>query len=113
MSTVNSGEKPERIVLAKEIDGSVTEALRHPGGGGRGKSSRVKKKDRSKIRQYAPVFEWLPAYTSQQAIGDAVAGVTLGLTMIPQSIAYATLAGLTPQVNSFFSPSFLIFTVRE
>jgi sodium-independent sulfate anion transporter 11 len=32
-------------------------------------------------------------------VADLVAGVTVGLTLIPQAIAYASLAGLDPQVR--------------
>ena len=49
--------------------------------------------------KYVPITRWLPKYTKFQALSDFVAGITLGLTMIPQSIAYAAIAGLTPQVN--------------
>ena len=31
--------------------------------------------------------------------GDIIAGVTVGLTLIPQSIAYAGIAQLAPQVR--------------
>jgi sodium-independent sulfate anion transporter 11 len=44
------------------------------------------------------ILNWLPQYTKQDAIGDITAGITVGLTMMPQSIAYASLAGLSPQV---------------
>lgn len=46
-----------------------------------------------------PVFEWLPKYDKKAAIADLVAGITVGLTLIPQSIAYAALADLSPQVS--------------
>lgn len=52
--------------------------------------------------KYVPVSKWLPNYTKFQAVSDLVAGITLGLTMIPQSIAYAAIAGLTPQVYKIF-----------
>ena len=45
-----------------------------------------------------PVLSWLPKYNSEDAIGDLVAGITVGLTLIPQSLAYANLAGLPAQV---------------
>lgn len=48
--------------------------------------------------KYFPVLNWLPEYTKFQAVSDFVAGITIGLTMIPQSISYAALAGLTSQV---------------
>ena len=46
-----------------------------------------------------PILNWLPRYNSQDALGDLVAGVTVGLTVIPQSLAYANVAGLPPQVS--------------
>lgn len=45
-----------------------------------------------------PVLSWLPRYNGQDALGDLVAGITVGLTVIPQSLAYANVAGLPPQV---------------
>ncbi|KOB78424.1 Uncharacterized protein OBRU01_02506 [Operophtera brumata] len=36
-------------------------------------------------------------YNSEKAIGDLIAGVTVGLTVIPQSLAYSNIAGLPPQ----------------
>ena len=45
-----------------------------------------------------PIFRWLPKYNGEDALGDFVAGVTVGLTVIPQSLAYSTVAGLPPQV---------------
>jgi sodium-independent sulfate anion transporter 11 len=45
-----------------------------------------------------PVLSWLPKYNADDAVGDLVAGITVGLTVIPQSLAYANLAGLPPQV---------------
>jgi sodium-independent sulfate anion transporter 11 len=45
-----------------------------------------------------PLLSWLPRYNAQDAVGDLVAGITVGLTVIPQSLAYANLAGLPTQV---------------
>lgn len=50
------------------------------------------------FHRHVPVTAWLPQYTSEKAVGDLIAGTTIGLTMIPQSIAYASLANLPPQV---------------
>lgn len=46
-----------------------------------------------------PVLSWMPRYNSQDALGDLVAGITVGLTVIPQSLAYSNVAGLPPQVH--------------
>jgi len=40
----------------------------------------------------------MPKYNADDAVGDLVAGITVGLTVIPQSLAYGNLAGLPPQV---------------
>lgn len=55
------------------------------------------------VRRRLPVLWWLPRYTSQDGLGDLVAGVTVGLTVIPQSMAYAGLAGLPPQYGLYGS----------
>ncbi|XP_059610352.1 sodium-independent sulfate anion transporter-like isoform X2 [Phlebotomus argentipes] len=41
-----------------------------------------------------PILNWLPKYSSTDAMGDVVAGITVGLTVIPQALAYAGIAGL-------------------
>lgn len=45
-----------------------------------------------------PIIGWLPLYTWSKLLQDSLAGLTVGLTAIPQGIAYAVLAGLPPQV---------------
>lgn len=40
-----------------------------------------------------PVLKWLPTYTISFFLQDLLAGFTVGLTEIPQGIAYATVAG--------------------
>ena len=57
-------------------------------------SARIK----DRIFHHINILNWLPQYTKQDAVGDIIAGITVGLTMMPQSIAYASLAGLSPQV---------------
>jgi Sulfate permease family len=52
------------------------------------------------IRKRFFVINWLQQYNKNKtnAIGDLIAGITIGLTMIPQSLAYANLAN----VNSVY-----------
>ncbi|KAI8044708.1 sodium-independent sulfate anion transporter [Drosophila gunungcola] len=50
--------------------------------------------NRKTLHKRLPIFEWLPKYNSQDAVGDLVAGITVGLTVIPQALAYAGIAGL-------------------
>jgi solute carrier family 26 (sodium-independent sulfate anion transporter), member 11 len=48
------------------------------------------------------IANWLPQYDRTKAIGDFISGVTIGLTMIPQSLAYANLANV-PAVYGLYS----------
>ncbi|XP_076234572.1 sodium-independent sulfate anion transporter [Calliopsis andreniformis] len=61
------------------------------------------------LKKRVPILKWLPLYKTKDALGDLVAGLTVGLTLIPQAIAYAGLAGLTPQYGlySAFAGSFV------
>ncbi|XP_052740362.1 sodium-independent sulfate anion transporter [Bicyclus anynana] len=50
-----------------------------------------------------PIIKTLPEYNSEKALADFIAGITVGLTVIPQALAYATLAGLHPQYGLYSS----------
>ncbi|KAF9823625.1 hypothetical protein SFRURICE_009170 [Spodoptera frugiperda] len=50
-----------------------------------------------------PITIWLPKYSFEYLLRDAIAGITVGLTSIPQGIAYAMVAGLPPQVGLYSS----------
>ncbi|KAK5641504.1 hypothetical protein RI129_010051 [Pyrocoelia pectoralis] len=50
-----------------------------------------------------PILNWLPKYNSADAIGDLVAGITVGLTVIPQSLAYSNVAGLPTEYGLYGS----------
>ncbi|XP_021925205.1 sodium-independent sulfate anion transporter-like isoform X2 [Zootermopsis nevadensis] len=68
--------------------------------------------------RHVNILNWLPRYTKEDGIGDIIAGITVGLTMMPQSIAYASLAGLSPQFglySAFFgSYLYVVFgTIKE
>lgn len=47
-------------------------------------------------RQYLPITEWLPTYGRKELRGDLSAGLTVGVMLIPQGMAYAMIAGLPP-----------------
>ncbi|MGJ4958689.1 SulP family inorganic anion transporter [Bradyrhizobium sp. HKCCYLRH2015] len=51
--------------------------------------------------RFFPVCGWLAAYRREWLPSDAVAGITLAAYAIPVSLAYATLAGLPPQVGIY------------
>lgn len=48
------------------------------------------------IENILPVLDWLPNYKKQELKGDLFAGLTVGVMLIPQGMAYAMIAGLPP-----------------
>ncbi|XP_019759137.1 sodium-independent sulfate anion transporter isoform X2 [Dendroctonus ponderosae] len=48
-----------------------------------------------------PIISWLPSYTIYLFFQDLLAGFTVGLTEIPQGIAYAIVAGLPSQYGLY------------
>jgi len=52
-------------------------------------------------RTIFPPAQWIPAYQLNWLASDLVAGITLAAYAVPVSLAYATLAGLPPQVGVY------------
>ncbi|XP_066159241.1 sodium-independent sulfate anion transporter-like isoform X1 [Euwallacea fornicatus] len=50
-----------------------------------------------------PILRWLPTYNGEAAVGDLLAGLTVGLTVIPQALAYANVAGLPSEYGLYGS----------
>ncbi|XP_018407693.1 PREDICTED: sodium-independent sulfate anion transporter-like [Cyphomyrmex costatus] len=50
-----------------------------------------------------PILAWLPLYSWTKLLQDTLAGLTVGLTAIPQGIAYAVVAGLPAQYGLYSS----------
>lgn len=48
------------------------------------------------IKRLFPILQWLPNYKKTFFAGDISAGLTVGIMLIPQSMAYAMIAGLPP-----------------
>nr|XP_054313820.1 sodium-independent sulfate anion transporter isoform X4 [Pongo pygmaeus] len=53
------------------------------------------------VQRRLPILAWLPSYSLQWLKMDFVAGLSVGLTAIPQSLAYAEVAGLPPQYGLY------------
>lgn len=49
-----------------------------------------------KVKQLIPALEWLPNYRSDWLKQDLFAGLTVGVMLVPQGMAYALLAGMPP-----------------
>ena len=48
------------------------------------------------LKPFLPFLNWLPHYKGAQLKGDLSAGLTVGVMLIPQGMAYAMIAGLPP-----------------
>ncbi|KAH9499568.1 hypothetical protein Btru_074151 [Bulinus truncatus] len=53
------------------------------------------------LKTKLPIISWLPKYNLFSFQCDLIAGITVGLTLIPQSLAYAGIAGLAPQYGLY------------
>ena len=60
------------------------------------------------LKSYLPILEWGKDYTSKIAVNDLVVAVIVTIMLIPQSLAYAQLAGLPPEVGLYASMAPLI-----
>jgi sodium-independent sulfate anion transporter 11 len=63
------------------------------------------------LLQKAPIIQWLPKYSPRWLINDAIAGLTVGVILVPQALAYAKIAGIPLQDGLLASwlPSMLYF----
>ena len=59
------------------------------------------------LKRRVPIIQWLPTVTVQSAFYDCIAGFTVALTAIPQSIAYAAVAGLPLEYGLYTVTAFI------
>ncbi|SDI66026.1 SulP family inorganic anion transporter [Aliiruegeria lutimaris] len=55
------------------------------------------------LRRYLPILDWGSQYTRQTFESDALAAVIVTIMLIPQSLAYALLAGLPAEMGLYAS----------
>ncbi len=55
------------------------------------------------LKQYLPILTWLPKYNRSAFSSDLVAAVIVTILLIPQSLAYALLAGLPAETGLYAS----------
>lgn len=56
-----------------------------------------------KISRYVPATRWLATYSRAELSSDLLAAVIVTIMLIPQSLAYALLAGLPPEAGLYAS----------
>ncbi|MFC0279951.1 SulP family inorganic anion transporter [Falsigemmobacter intermedius] len=57
----------------------------------------------SRLSKYLPILTWSRSYDSATLSADLLAAVIVTIMLIPQSLAYAMLAGLPPEVGLYAS----------
>lgn len=57
----------------------------------------------SRLASYLPILGWLRSYDLTMLTDDALAAIIVTIMLVPQSLAYAMLAGLPPQVGLYAS----------
>jgi SulP family sulfate permease len=60
------------------------------------------------VRSYLPILEWGSKYTTKTLANDLVVAGIVTIMLIPQSLAYALLAGLPPEIGLYASMAPLI-----
>lgn len=53
------------------------------------------------LRRFFPITDWLFHYQREHLVGDLLAGVIVAIMLVPQSMAYALLAGLPPEIGLY------------
>ncbi len=56
-----------------------------------------------KLSRYLPILDWGSRYNSTTLTNDGVAAIIVTIMLIPQSLAYAMLAGLPPEIGLYAS----------
>ncbi len=55
------------------------------------------------LKRFFPMLDWAGAYDRSVLVSDLVAAVIVTIMLIPQSLAYAMLAGLPPEIGLYAS----------
>lgn len=55
----------------------------------------------SSLREVVPALEWIPQYRRRWLRNDLVGGITAGAVVVPQAMAYATIASLPVEVGLY------------
>ena len=57
------------------------------------------------VNKRVPITKWIRSYNKTSLYYDFIAGITVGLMLVPQSLAYSSLAGLSPEYGLYASYS--------
>lgn len=60
------------------------------------------------LARYFPFLDWIRSYDRDTALSDLIAAIIVTIMLIPQSLAYALIAGLPPEVGLYASMAPLV-----
>lgn len=63
----------------------------------------------SMLSRYFPILEWGATYNRRTMTNDIIVALIVTMMLIPQSLAYALLAGLPPEIGLYASMVPLVF----
>lgn len=63
---------------------------------------RFKRNIRNRSSSLLPFVRWLLNYSQIDVIADFITGLTIGLIIIPQSVAYVVAVGLSAKVSDHY-----------
>jgi sodium-independent sulfate anion transporter 11 len=98
---------PGRISEALSTDVTINRTIRYGGKAARAAPSVAAQY----LIERVPVVHWLPRYNPRWLLNDTLAGITVGVLLIPQSLAYAKIATIPGEYGlmSSWLPNFLVF----
>ncbi|KAJ4331045.1 hypothetical protein N0V95_009957 [Ascochyta clinopodiicola] len=98
---------PGRISHALSTDITINRTIRYGGKAVRAAPSVAAQY----LVERVPVVHWLPRYNARWLLNDTLAGITVGVLLIPQSLAYAKIATIPGEFGlmSSWLPNFLVF----
>ncbi|MGB3716770.1 MAG: solute carrier family 26 protein [Candidatus Promineifilaceae bacterium] len=62
----------------------------------------------NRLKSYIPILDWLPTYNKQWLRPDLIAALTVWALLVPEAMAYATLAGVPPEAGLYAAPLALL-----
>jgi MFS superfamily sulfate permease-like transporter len=65
--------------------------------------------EKTVLQRYLPIVEWLPKYDWGGSLRfDVIAALTVWALLVPEAMAYASLAGLPPEAGLYAAPLALL-----
>lgn len=60
-----------------------------------------------------PFIKWLRKYRPRTLVSDVIAGLTVGLMVVPQALAYASIAGLPLEVRDWSALALVVVCIHS